>query len=140
MESGQVGRNAAQFYGKRLTFQPGGRLFILSTAARRVGNSSLRRHQSVYLGFVVGRSVAASAVEHNHTISGIYLHRGGENILDLAAGHLLELFGNISDSTFDGTQNFGPLPTGASWGAGNDFYLLPGGCGRFEENLLSQPL
>ena len=46
-------------------------------------NSSLRRHQSVYLGFVVGRSVAASAVDHNHTISGIYLHRNGENILDL---------------------------------------------------------
>lgn len=55
-----------------------------------------------------------------------------------AAGHLLELFGNISDSTFDGTQNFGRLPTGASWGAGNDFYLLPGGCGIFEENLNSQ--
>ena len=31
-----------------------------------------------------------------------------------SAGHLLELFGNISDSTFDGTQNFGPLPTGES--------------------------
>jgi hypothetical protein len=55
-----------------------------------------------------------------------------------AAGHLLELFGNISDSTFDGTQNFGPLPAGASWGAGNDFYLLPGGCGIFAENLNSQ--
>jgi hypothetical protein len=54
------------------------------------------------------------------------------------AGHLLELFGNISDSSFDGTQNFGPLPTGASWGAENDFYLLPGGCGIFEENLNSQ--
>ncbi len=54
------------------------------------------------------------------------------------AGHLLELFGNISDSTFDGTQNFGPLPTGAAWGAGNDFYLLPGGCGIFAENLNSQ--
>jgi hypothetical protein len=53
-------------------------------------------------------------------------------------GHLLELFGNISDSTFDGTQNFGPLPTGESWGAGNDFYLLPGGCGIFTENLNSQ--
>jgi hypothetical protein len=54
------------------------------------------------------------------------------------AGHLLELFGNISDSSFDGTQNFGPLPTGASWGAENDFYLLPGGCGIFEENLNGQ--
>ncbi|MGC1646562.1 MAG: hypothetical protein WA741_12090 [Candidatus Sulfotelmatobacter sp.] len=54
------------------------------------------------------------------------------------AGHLLELFGNISDSAFDGTQNFGPLPTGESWGAGNDFYLLPGGCGIFTENLNSQ--
>ena len=54
------------------------------------------------------------------------------------AGHLLELFGNISDSTFDGTQNFGPLPTGESWGAGNDFYLLPRGCGIFAENLNRQ--
>jgi hypothetical protein len=53
------------------------------------------------------------------------------------AGHLLELHGNISDSTFDGTKGFGPLPT-ASWGAINDFYLLPGGCGIFEENLNSQ--
>jgi|SRR5579872_60715 len=55
-----------------------------------------------------------------------------------AAGHLLELYGNISDSTFDGTNNFGPIPTGASWGAENDFYLLPGGCGIFAENLNSQ--
>ena len=54
------------------------------------------------------------------------------------AGHLLELFGNISDSSFDGTQNFGPLPTGESWGAENNFYLLPGGCGIFAENLNSQ--
>jgi hypothetical protein len=55
-----------------------------------------------------------------------------------AAGHLLELYGNISDSTFDGTEGFGPLPTGASWGSSNDFYLLPGGCGIFEENLNGQ--
>lgn len=55
----------------------------------------------------------------------------------LPAGHLLEIFGNISDSTFDGTTNFGPLPTG-SWGTINDFYLLPGGCGIFAENLNSQ--
>ena len=53
-------------------------------------------------------------------------------------GHLLEIFGNISDSTFDGTNNFGPLPTGESWGSVNDFYLLPGGCGTFAENLNSQ--
>lgn len=56
----------------------------------------------------------------------------------ITAGHLLELFGNISDSTFDGTDNFGPLPTGTAWGAGNDFYLLPGGCGIFEQNLNGQ--
>ena len=56
----------------------------------------------------------------------------------MAAGHLLELYGNISDSTFDGTKGFGPLPTGASWGSSNDFYLLPGGCGIFEENLNGQ--
>jgi len=56
----------------------------------------------------------------------------------MPAGQLVELFGNISDSTFDGTQNFGPLPTGKSWGAVNDFYLLPGGCGEFAQNLNSQ--
>jgi hypothetical protein len=53
------------------------------------------------------------------------------------AGHLLELYGNISDSTFDGTNNFGPLPTG-SWSSINDFYLLPGSCGIFAENVNSQ--
>ena len=51
------------------------------------------------------------------------------------AGHLLEIYGNISDSTFDGTTDNGPLPTGTSWGSINDFYLLPGGCGIFEQNL-----
>ena len=56
----------------------------------------------------------------------------------MPAGHLVEMFGNIGDSTFDGTQNFGPLPTGKAWGALNDFYLLPGGCGEFGENLNSQ--
>ena len=54
------------------------------------------------------------------------------------AGHLLEIYGNISDSTFDGTNDYGSLPTGASWGSVNDFYLLPGGCGIFAENLNSQ--
>ena len=54
------------------------------------------------------------------------------------SGHLLEIYGNISDSTFDGTNNNGPIPTGKSWGTVNDFYLLPGGCGIFEENLNNQ--
>jgi len=54
------------------------------------------------------------------------------------AGHLLEIYGNISDSTFDGTNNYGPIPTGTAWGTINDFYLLPGGCGIFEKNLNSQ--
>jgi hypothetical protein len=58
--------------------------------------------------------------------------------ITMPAGHLLELYGNISDSTFDGTNNNGPIPTGASWGAANDFYLIPGGCGIFAENLNSQ--
>ena len=53
-------------------------------------------------------------------------------------GHLLEIYGNISDSTFDGTRDNGPIPTGTSWGSLNDFYLLPGGCGIFAENLNSQ--
>jgi hypothetical protein len=56
----------------------------------------------------------------------------------LQAGHLLELYGNISHTTFDGTQNFGPLPTSKSWGTVNDWYLLRGGCGEFGENLNSQ--
>ena len=55
--------------------------------------------------------------------------------IPMPAGHLLELFGNISNSTFDGTENFGPLPTGKTWGAINDFYLLPGGCGEFGKHL-----
>jgi hypothetical protein len=58
--------------------------------------------------------------------------------IKIPAGHLLELYGNISDSTFDGTKNFGPIPTGESWGSVNDFYLLPGGCGIFAENLNDQ--
>lgn len=58
--------------------------------------------------------------------------------ITMPAGHLVELFGNISDSTFDGTQNFGPLPSGNAWGVINDFYLLPGGCGEFGTNLNSQ--
>lgn len=56
----------------------------------------------------------------------------------LQAGHLLELYGNISDTAFDGTPNFGPIPTGDSWGTVNDWYLLPGGCGIFGENLNAQ--
>ena len=51
------------------------------------------------------------------------------------SGHLLEIYGNISDSSFDGTNDNGPVPTGAAWGSINDFYLLPGGCGIFERNL-----
>jgi hypothetical protein len=56
----------------------------------------------------------------------------------MQSGHLLELYGDISDSTFDGTNNYGPLPTGASWGSINNFYLLPGGCGIFGSNVNSQ--
>ena len=58
--------------------------------------------------------------------------------ITLPAGHLAELYGNISDSTFDGTAGFGPLPTGRQWGAVNDFYLLRGGCGKFGTNLNDQ--
>ena len=58
--------------------------------------------------------------------------------IPIPAGHLVELYGSISDSTFDGTDNYGPLPTGQVWGTTNDFYLLPGGCGKFGRNLNSQ--
>jgi hypothetical protein len=56
----------------------------------------------------------------------------------LPAGHLVEIYGDISDSAFDGTKDFGPIPTGPSWGSINDFYLLPGGCGIFARNINSQ--
>lgn len=56
----------------------------------------------------------------------------------LPTGHLAEIYGSVSDSTFDGTQNNGPIPTGQAWGAANDFYLLPGGCGIFTKNLNGQ--
>lgn len=58
--------------------------------------------------------------------------------IQVPAGHLVELYGDISDSTFDGTDNFGPLPTGQVWGSTNDLYLLPGGCGQFGDNLNAQ--
>ncbi len=58
--------------------------------------------------------------------------------ITMPAGHLVQLYGDIADSTFDGTPNFGPLPSGTAWGAVNDFYLLPGGCGKFAQNLNSQ--
>jgi hypothetical protein len=58
--------------------------------------------------------------------------------IQVPAGHLVELYGDISDSTFDGTTNFGPLSKGQVWGATNDYYLLPGGCGQFGANLNSQ--
>ena len=56
----------------------------------------------------------------------------------MPGGHLVELYGDISDSTFDGTQNFGPLPAGKAWGAVNYFYLLPGGCREFGQNINNQ--
>lgn len=56
----------------------------------------------------------------------------------MQSGHLLELYGDVSDSTFDATSvASSPLPTG-TWGSVNDFYLLPGGCGIFAENLNDQ--
>jgi hypothetical protein len=42
-----------------------------------------------------------------------------------SAMHLVALYGDISDSTFDGTSSFGPLPAGA-WTATNDFYVYHG--------------
>ena len=47
------------------------------------------------------------------------------------AAHLVALYGDISDSTFDGTSSFGPLPAGA-WTASNDFYVYHGSeCASF---------
>lgn len=36
--------------------------------------------------------------------------------ITMPAGHLVKLFGNLSDSTFDGTQNFGAASDGRSVG------------------------
>ncbi|HEX4418651.1 MAG TPA: hypothetical protein VH165_12160 [Kofleriaceae bacterium] len=41
------------------------------------------------------------------------------------AGRLTALFGNISDTTFDGSGTFGAPPAGA-WTASNDFYIYHG--------------
>ncbi len=47
------------------------------------------------------------------------------------AMHLVALYGDISDSTFDGTSTFGAPPAGA-WTATNDFYVYHGAeCSSF---------
>jgi hypothetical protein len=51
---------------------------------------------------------------------------------------VLALLGDLSHSTFDGTSNFGPLPTGA-WATNSDFYVIPGGCGAFTPGVVSSP-
>jgi hypothetical protein len=43
-----------------------------------------------------------------------------------APERLVALFGNVSDSTFDGSSMFGAPPTGA-WTASNDFYIYHAG-------------
>jgi len=53
---------------------------------------ALRGKHSLYLSFIIGRSVAASPVHHNHAISGIHLHRNRENVLDLALQRCLARF------------------------------------------------
>jgi hypothetical protein len=54
------------------------------------------------------------------------------NVTPIAqAEHLVALYGDISDSTFDGTAAFGPPPAGA-WTATNDFYVYHGAdCASF---------
>ncbi len=52
-----------------------------------------------------------------------------------SATTLVALYGDISDSTFDGTSSFGPLPTGA-WTATNDFYVYHGAdCSAFTAGI-----
>ena len=47
------------------------------------------------------------------------------------AAHLVALYGDISDSTFDGTSSFGAPPAGA-WTGANDFYVYHGAeCSTF---------
>ena len=43
---------------------------------------------------------------------------------------LVALYGDIADSSFDGSKNFGAVPSGA-WTMSTDYYVLPGGCGSF---------
>jgi hypothetical protein len=54
------------------------------------------------------------------------------NVTPIAhASQLVALFGDISDSTFDGTSSFGAPPPGA-WTATNDFYVYHGAeCSTF---------
>jgi hypothetical protein len=48
-----------------------------------------------------------------------------------SSGHLIALYGDISDSTFDGSGSFGAPPAGA-WTATNDFYVCHGSeCSAF---------
>jgi hypothetical protein len=48
---------------------------------------------------------------------------------------LRAIWGNISDSTFDGTSSFGAAPTGA-WTAKNDVYIYHGSsCSQFSGNV-----
>ena len=49
---------------------------------------------------------------------------------------VITLLGNLSHSTFDGSRDFGPLPTGA-WATHSDFYVIPGECGPFAPGVVS---
>jgi hypothetical protein len=49
-------------------------------------------HHSVNLRFIVGRTIARSAVDRQHAISGVDLHGNGKNILHLALKRCLAGF------------------------------------------------
>ena len=51
---------------------------------------------------------------------------------------VLTLLGDLSHSSFDGTSDFGPIPTGA-WATNSDVYVIPGGCGVFTPGVVSSP-
>jgi hypothetical protein len=75
--------------------------------------------------FCFGQSWGCQAATTNDALS-------FANVTPIAqAAHLVALYGDISDSTFDGTSSFGAPPAGA-WTATNDFYVYHGAeCAAF---------
>src|SRR5579859_3743993 len=58
--------------------------------------------------------------------------------ITLPAGHLVELFGNISDSTFDGRRTSGRFRQAKPGALSTIFTSFLGACGIFAANLNSQ--
>jgi hypothetical protein len=70
--------------------------------------------------FCFGQNWGCQAATTDNTKSFAYVSPTITSPLKLVA-----MYGSISDSTFDGTSGFGPLPSGA-WTALNDFFIYHG--------------